>query len=133
MLEEMVKFGRRWELITVDGVCVSVTAKIGLGKTYRKEKSRLFEKTLTKLEFVREVEEFERSVCGDVSLYNESLALGRPKQERKESTCNEVADSIGKENSASKKRPKSLTHGASANKIRTVGGSDFNQIFCVSQ
>ncbi|KAG1802362.1 hypothetical protein EV424DRAFT_1351757 [Suillus variegatus] len=47
MLEEMVKFGGRWELITVDGVCVSMTAKIGLGKTYRKEKSRLFEKTLT--------------------------------------------------------------------------------------
>ncbi|KAG1800654.1 hypothetical protein EV424DRAFT_1545621 [Suillus variegatus] len=50
---------------------------------------------------------------------HESLVLGRSKQERKESTRNEVSNSIGsgnigKENSTSKKRPKSLTHGAPA-------------------
>lgn len=50
---------------------------------------------------------------------HESLVLGRSKRERKESTRNEVANSIGsgnigKENSTSKKRPKSLTHGAPA-------------------
>jgi hypothetical protein len=50
---------------------------------------------------------------------HESLVLGRSKRERKESTRNEVANSIGsgnigKENSTSKKRPKSLTHGVPA-------------------
>ncbi|KAG1753148.1 hypothetical protein EDD22DRAFT_850523 [Suillus occidentalis] len=49
----------------------------------------------------------------------ESLAFGRSKRERKESTRNQVANSIGslnigKDNSTSKKRSKPLTHGVPA-------------------
>ncbi|KAG1758692.1 hypothetical protein EDD22DRAFT_997379, partial [Suillus occidentalis] len=59
----------------------------------------------------------------------ESLAFGRSKRERKESTRNQVANSIGslnigKDNSTSKKRSKPLTHGVPAN-MRSVVNYDF--------